>query len=289
MKTDNFMILNRVFSQNTLNTFLSGCVPSPYLVAIRRLAIESDDKTNGNIISEIYQFMNKNYRNEYIYKNTLLNVLLRSRHKIETTTVLTEIPVCRSKADFIMINGKAAVYEIKTELDNLEKLEKQTADYYKAFDHVNIVTCPEKLNMVVQMFFNSKIGIYELTKNAKLKTIKNSQEERQYLDHGVLFKILRKKEYESILSGFEKLPLVSKFDYYKECFRLFSKIDMVELYPLFLKELKNRNHIEREIFLSLPYEVKSLVYFSKMNKKNVDRLSSFLDSEFGGKDVLSIS
>jgi hypothetical protein len=289
MKTDNFMILNRVFSQNTLNAFLSGCIPTPYLVAIRRLAIESDDKTNGNIISEIYQFMNKNYRNEYIYKNTLLNNLLSGEHEIETTTVLTEIPVCRSKADFIMINGKAEVYEIKTELDNLDKLEKQITDYYKAFDHVNIITCPEKLDAVSQIFLNSKIGIYELTKSATIKKIKESQEERQYLDHKTLFKILRKKEYESILSRFGELPLVSKFDYYKECFSLFSKIDMAELYPLFLKELKNRNHIEREVFLSLPYEVKSLVYFSKMNKKNIDQFSFFLDSGFGGKDVLSIS
>ena len=46
------------------------------------------------------------------------------------------------------LNGKAVVYEIKTELDNLERLESQISDYYKAFDHVAVVTCIENVENV---------------------------------------------------------------------------------------------------------------------------------------------
>ena len=63
---------------------------------------------------------------------------------MNTTTALTEIPIAKSKADFVLINGKAVVYEIKTELDNFDRLENQINDYYKAFDHVAVVTCKRK-------------------------------------------------------------------------------------------------------------------------------------------------
>ena len=61
-------------------------------------------------------------------------------HSVNTTTALTEVAIAKSKADFVLINGKAVVYEIKTELDNLERLCSQIDDYYKAFDHVAVVT-----------------------------------------------------------------------------------------------------------------------------------------------------
>ena len=77
-------------------------------------------KTNSELVSEIYNILKTEYRNEYYYKNTLLNKLLLGIHSVNTTTALTEIPIAKSKADFVLINGKAVVYEIKTELDNLE-------------------------------------------------------------------------------------------------------------------------------------------------------------------------
>ena len=70
------------------------------------------EKTNGECISEIYQYLKKEYQNEYFYKNTLLNKLLLGIHSPRTTTALTEVPVGNSKADFILLNGKAVVYEL---------------------------------------------------------------------------------------------------------------------------------------------------------------------------------
>jgi len=93
----NFMIFNRVFSRNTLSAFVNNCVPIPYVVAIKRSSIDPINKKNKEIIREIYHYMINNYRNEYIYKNTLLNSLLiyTKTHSINNTTALTEIPVGR--------------------------------------------------------------------------------------------------------------------------------------------------------------------------------------------------
>ena len=51
-----------------------------------------------------------------------MNKRLLGIHSVNTTTALTEIPVGRAKPDFILINGKAVVYEIKTELTNIKLL-----------------------------------------------------------------------------------------------------------------------------------------------------------------------
>ena len=292
MKHANLMIFGRIFSRNVLNEFINHSNPKPYLVSIKRASINPDNMKNGEIISEIYKYMAVNYRNEYIYKNTLLNELLIKKHNIENTTALAEIPIGRSKADFILINGKAEVYEIKTELDNFDKLETQLHNYYKAFDHVNVVTSSGKCNLLKSLLSGSNVGIYVLNENMELKEIKRAKREGSFLEHKAIFKILRKKEYERIIMNkFGKLPNVSQFDYYKECFIKFQEISIKEIYKCFLQELKKRCYIEKEYFTSLPLEIKSLVYFSNLKKTDVDELSAFLTSSHnnGGSSVLSVS
>jgi hypothetical protein len=293
VKNGNFMIFNRVFSRNTLNGFINNDYPTQYITAIRRSFINPKNKTNKTIISEIYKYMTENYRNEYIYKNTLLNKLLvdSDKHSVENTTVLTEIPVGNSKADFIMINGNIEVYEIKTELDNFSKLETQIYDYYKAFNRINIIISDDKLDILKKYLSNSKIGIHVLDKNMNLYEIREAKSENKYLDHKTIFRILRKKEYENILvKKIGKLPDVSQFDYYEECLKTFAKIDIKKIYLCFRDELKKRCSIEKTAFLSLSNPVNSLAYFSNIKTTEIERLSFFLNSIYDeGRNVLSIS
>ena len=293
MANANFMIFNRVFSRNTLTAFVNSYTPTPYVVAIKRSSINPNNKKNKEIISEIYRYMKNNYRNEYLYKNTLLNKLLlySEKHSIDNTTALTEIIVGKSKADFVLINGNAEVYEIKTELDNFDRLENQIHDYYKAFDRINIVTSSDKCDALKNILSNSKIGIYALDKKLKLIEIKKARSEKKYLDYKTIFKILRKKECENILLNiYRELPNVSQFDYYKECLKKFGEIDMKEMHSLFIAELKKRCCIEKKYFVTLPRSINSLVYFSNIKKLDFEKLFSFLESTYnGGQSVLSLS
>ena len=96
----------------------------------------------------------------------MLNKLLLGVHSVNTTTALTEVAIAKSKADFVLINGKAVVYEIKTELDNLERLSSQVDDYYKAFDHVAVVTYEKNLQQLQKVLdsIDKPVGIYVLRK-----------------------------------------------------------------------------------------------------------------------------
>ena len=277
--------LNRIFTRNMLRHFIDGKVDNVYSSVVRRYISDADQKNNRKLISEIYCELKNNYRNEYFYKNTLLNKLLLGVHSVNTTTALTEIAIAKSKADFILINGKAVVYEIKTELDNLERLNSQIEDYYKAFDHVAVVTYEKNLQQL-QKVLNSidmPVGIYVLRKNGKLGTVRKPQKYTDDLDKETIFKLLRKAEYEDIIvQTYGYLPEVTQFKYYSACKKMFLQIPIDESYLLVLKILKKRMQLEKDEFVRIPYELKFLAYFMELTYDDYQKLEMFLERQYGG-------
>ena len=195
MEKNKLNILNKFFSRNTFRHCYEDGYDKVYGQVIRRYVDNGVGKTNLELVSEVYNVLKDEYRNEYYYKNTLLNKLLLGVHSINTTTALTEIPIAKSKADFVLINGKAVVSEIKTELDNFDRLESQISDYYKAFDHVAVVTCIENVPVLQKKIevIGKPVGIYVLQKRGTIKTIQKPEIYRDSLDASILFKILRSK------------------------------------------------------------------------------------------------
>lgn len=286
MAEDKSNMLNRIFTRNTLRQWIGLKAENTYVSVVKRYTEDPENKKNAELISEIYSELNNSYRNEYFYKNTLLNKLLLGVHSVNTTTALTEIPVAKSKADFILINGKAVVYEIKTELDNFERLENQLNDYYKSFNHVAVVTCKDNLKVLMKKIelLQKPIGIYVLQKNGRLSTVRKPKEYNNSLDANIMFKVLRKPEYEAILlKYYGETPNVSQFRYYTECKKMFLDIPILEAYGYVIGQLKKRNKIVKEDFVKVPYELKFLAYFMDLRSEDYSRLSLFLDQRFEGR------
>ncbi|WP_188066568.1 sce7726 family protein [Brevibacillus brevis] len=284
MSSDTSILLNRVFTRNTLREIVEGNYSDTYATAIRRYVTDPSGKDNRQLISEIYSVLRKEYRNEYFYKNTILNKLLLGVHKPTTTTALTEVAIGKSKADFVLINGRAIVYEIKTELDNLDRLESQIANYFKAFTRVSILTSEDHVDALQKRLASSPVGICVLTKKSTIKERKQPQEYVDELNKDTMFRILRKHEYEGIIvKHFGALPDVSQFEYYRACKQLFFQIDTCVAYTDFVTILKKRGQIDVELYRQIPYELKFLVYFSGFKKDDYRRLHSFLQQ----KEVIS--
>ena len=268
MENNKMSNLNRIFTRHMLRQFMNGKTDNVYATVVKRYISNPNQKNNRQLISEIYCELKNNYRNEYFYKNTLLNKLLLGVHSINTTTALTEVAIAKSKADFVLINGKAVVYEIKTELDNLERLSSQIDDYYKAFDHVAVVTFEKNLVQLQKVLDNidKPVGIYVLRKNGKLGTVQKPQKYVEDLNKEIIFKLLRKNEYEKIIGRYYGyLPEVSQFKYYTAC-----------------KLLKKRMQLEKEEFVKVPYELKFLTYFMELKCEDYQKLEMFLEQQYGG-------
>lgn len=285
METNKVNNLNRIFTRNMLRHFINGKVDHVYSTVVKRYISDTDEKNNRELISEIYCELKNNYRNEYFYKNTLLNKLLLGVHSVNTTAALTEIAIAKSKADFVLINGKAVVYEIKTELDNLERLNSQIDDYYKAFDHVAVVTYEKNLQQLQKVIeiIEKPVGIYVLRKNGKLGTIRKPNRYTDDLNKETIFKLLRKSEYEDIIAQqYGYLPEVTQFKYYSACKKMFLQMPIEESYLLVLKILKKRMQLEKEEFVKIPYELKFLAYFMELTQDDYRKLEVFLEHQYGG-------
>lgn len=279
----NNTILSHIFTQNMLKGMVahkSEAISGLFSI-VKRYNLQSENVSNGDIISEIYTYLGSNYRNEYFYKNTLLNKLIVNVHRLRTTVALTEVPIARSKADFIMINGKAVVYEIKTELDTFDRLQTQISDYYKAFDHVCVVTSEEQYEELEKQLRETPVGIYVLTRRDTIRRVKEPKEDRSHLDIESIFRVLNKPEYESVviqLNG--SLPVATPVRYYGECKRIVLQHHIEEIYPLFLAELKKRNRIDIVEYSSVPKALQFLVYFGKYRKMDYAELKKFLGEPF---------
>lgn len=282
MNINNNFILNRVFSNSTFDGLLADRIDSTYCAVVNNYIQNPCSKNNQELISEIYKYMGRFYRNEYFYKNTILNKLLLGRHSLRTTTALSEVPIGKSKADFILINGKAVVYEIKTDLDSFDRLQSQLSDYYKAFNSVCVVTCESNSHILEKKLKNTSVGICTLTDKNTLRTVKEPTVDVSKLDLSIMFKVLRKSEYESIIDTvYGGLPQVSQFKYYSECKKQFCALTIDVAYQLFLRELKKRQS-PADGYSDVPYELKSLMYFGHYGESDYVKLRSFLNSRYGG-------
>lgn len=252
-------------------------VPESFLKCVKHY-VKSENATYGEAISEMYQYMNDAYRNEYFYKNTIFNQILLKKHSLQDTAALTELPIADSKADFIMINGKGIVYEIKTGLDNFTRLKAQIEDYYKVFSLVNVVVSYKQFAKAKEILDGTSVGIYVLYDNGNILCRKKAVKNNSSLCYDTMFRVLRKKEFESIIiKYFKKLPEVNSFIYYRTCFELFQKIDIVKLQKEVMKCLKLRTLLVADSTFkrNIPYELRFYAYFTKENHNQLTKVEKF--------------
>lgn len=274
--------LSRLFSPSTLRKFINE--PTlPFIMQLKQK--ETTSISTGELFDRAYMLMAKQYRNEYFFKNTLLNKILLGRHSIRTSTAIRELPVAGSILDFLIINGVGQVYEIKTKLDNLARLPGQLSSYYKAFKYVSVVTDDSHAEILSKQLLGTDVGLIVLTPRQTLSTIIEPKEHLTNLNKTVMFKILRKSEYEAALMDyFHKLPNVDQFQYYRSCLRWFEQIDIETCHQYLLRALKARNNTRdhEAAFNSVPTSIKELVYFQNYSASEYQQLCTILNQKLWG-------
>jgi hypothetical protein len=294
---ENSKAINRIFSQNVINDLLKTGSNEVFDYVVSRFVNDPNSKTHGELFSEIYSHLGRENRNEYYYTNTLLNKLLIGIHNVNTTTALAQIRIGRHIADFIMINGDAYLYEIKSDLDNFSRLADQLKDYYQAFSYVSVLASNhdlEKVERVLSLLGNmgNSVGIYVLSNNGTIfsKTFFRKPELFvDCLDHTSIFKLLRKHEYENVIrQTYSDVPKVAPVYFFRACLNKFQEIPILDAQKLALRELKKRNKISKVDFDSIQNELKSVVYFSS-RIRNLSKLDQLLKTIYkGASDVFSI-
>jgi len=286
---DTSRAINRVFTRKVILELLKNGKSEVFDCVVKRYIDDVENKDHGQLISEIYTLLNKQQRNEYYYVNTLLNKLLCGIHNVNTTTALSQLRIGRSIADFVMINGEGKVYEIKSDLDNFERLYNQLRDYYGAFSKVSVLASIHeqgKIKEVLSSFgeMGEAVGIYILSEQSTIFSKERSREPQEYnklLKHNSIFKLLRKREYENVIKKYYGyLPVADQVFYFRTFLEYFTNIPIVDAQKLAFNELKKRNTITIQEFEKIQPELKSVVYFSNLMKK-MPEIDKVLQTKYG--------
>lgn len=121
-----------------------------------------------------------------------------------------EMKVGSSRVDFVTINGHSTSFEIKSSLDNLDKLAKQTSDYSLAFEYNYVVVdqchLPKISNKIPDQF-----GIWTFANGRKV--VRRPAVLNNAIDASAQLRFLTKKElslfFNSISSPTDILQLFS--------------------------------------------------------------------------------
>ncbi len=86
------------------------------------------------LVKTINDTVFKHYESEQILKYLLAREIINKKY-----VAAFEVKVKSSRTDFLVINGDTKAYEIKSKLDNLNRLEKQVSDYGDVFEYNTVV------------------------------------------------------------------------------------------------------------------------------------------------------
>jgi len=238
------------------------------------------DKTMSfdKFLELLYKEMMKNYRNEYIFKNAIINERLLQKYGLKTTILLNEFKIGNSIADIILVNGEVRLFEIKTDLDNLNRLDRQLSDYQKAIGKIYIVTDSKNLCEINKRYSLTRFGIIELDNFGYLRQQKEALNDESFFEHRTIFKMLRKEEYLSIIKEkYKTLPDVPNTKIFKESLKLIERLDVVSFQKMAFSRIKNRMpSLSKILDKPAPDELKLLCYVLGFNEEHYEKLFKLL-------------
>jgi hypothetical protein len=277
---DSLRNVSELFTSTTVNKIVRMNDSKGVLNRIKKNLTEYSKNTYQSIFTLLYEELNNKYRNEYVYKNNLFNDLILEKYCLSTTTVLNEFKIGSSIADFVLLNGEARIFEIKTDLDKLDKLDKQLADYCQFADRVYIVASSKHINKLKSLYSSSTVGIIELTNQNELLYVKDATSNIEVLNHTTIFKTLRRAEYLQIVYDFFGfIPEVPNTLVFKECLALLKKIDVKEFQTATFNILKGRKLNNSQFLKSdkTPYELRYICYTLNFTEDEYLSLYKFLN------------
>ena len=253
-----YSLLARCLSGPVLRQ-LSQHGTSPYLAAaFQETGLQQELGDNATILEatkSIFAGMRRHYRSDYVYRVAIANKLFLGRHSPATTTFLSELRVGESRADIAMLNGTSTVYEIKTELDNLDRLGSQLDDYSRMFDRTYVVTHDDEVESLLSMV-NSSVGIIVLTREFTLRTVREAESNAMFVDIPTIIGALRSAEVAEITKALTgAVPKVGNVNLVAACTKLLLKFSPERVHDRMLATLKKRRKFEAYDFVGVPPEL----------------------------------
>lgn len=225
----------------------------------------------SDLIAYSYQLLEQHYRHEYIYKNKLLNDFVLKYYSLKDSIFLNEFKIGGSIADAVLINGSDKVFEIKTELDNAERLSTQLEDYYKAFSQVYIFT-HHTLSSYYLELLPTYVGLLTFDHTGQVQVSREADSRIDTLELTAMMASLRKPEYITLTSKVSgSVPSATPAFLYRSCLATLAEYPIADVQRAYFEVLKSRNDTfsidfyESDIF---PSCLHFSIYQQQLNKNS---------------------
>lgn len=274
--------LSRMFSATVFRE-LAAKGRSPLLSRLlrrTRLSSEGDlGRPLRTAFDEAFQILRMlGHRDEYIYRSAIAQKIVIGKHRLNAAMV-TELRAGSSKADVVVLNGTATVYEIKSERDSFARLESQIADYRRVFGAVNVITSPGQVDSVRDMIPDD-VGLIQLSREYSLQTVREACSQPWRTSPIMLLETLRASEAISLLAGLGvSVPDVPNTQLRGELRRLFADQDPSAVHDQMVEVLRQtRSHRDLNQFVgSVPTSLHASVLAIRPGARDRSTLVGALD------------
>lgn len=247
------------------------------------------EKTYFSYLKYLYRQISINYRCEYVYKNELIDLLIK-KYAHSNTVIFNEFRMQKSIVDLAMFNGNSRAFEIKTEYDTTRRLIGQLVDYTRVFQLCYVVI-PANMLETYEKDIPPYIGIVLMRESGGVLELDEARPavENKNIDAGMMMKCLRTKEYENmVIEEFGKLPDVPYYEMYEACEEKLYDMPPDKLHQYFLKEIEKRKN-NMCLLKKAPRELRQMYLQLGLSKGQIDILQTYLNNPIKSQLKLCIS
>ncbi|WP_099823129.1 sce7726 family protein [Tatumella sp. OPLPL6] len=266
----------QLFTSQAISKIAEGNLTLIHKILEENLRPQSFPLKVENVFELALKTLLKNYKNEYIFKNTIINKILCKKNKKSSTTILSEFRVGDNKADLVIVNGHSVCYEIKTRYDSLKRLPDQLSSYTKIFDKVYVV-CDEYFKDEILNIIPSNVGVFEFTHRGALREIKKAKVNIQPISYETMIDSLRMEEYKFIAECLTTRKVESRnIHIFNDCLEIFKESDPEKLRKYFRESLKKFRGLDIDYISSVPNSLVNSAISYRMPKTKRNSLLEIL-------------
>jgi len=223
------------------------------------------------------RWLSHNYRNDLVYRRAVLSQMISWGDGV----LLPEFRAGRSIVDFLAVTDALHAVEIKSDLDNTSRLDRQLHDYRRVAPLVSVMASKRVVERVLAMPEFQTIGLHWLDANGRVETVRDARFSCEAIDSQVLMRSLRRAEYLRALSTLgvtvPDLPNTRVFSYALAASR---NLDPLVFHNAVAEQLRGRKpRAGRSLIARLPEPVRPAVLKLDPTRQQISSLQGWMNQE----------
>jgi len=270
-------LLSRLFSAAVFAELArSGASPmfARILTEVHRGAVNGATLVRDVFDTAFSALRRQGYRDEYVYRAAITEKVLLGIHSLRTASMLTEFRVADRKADLVILNGTATVYEIKSERDTLARLSRQLEAYSRVFPRLVVIAAERHVRNIAAQTPET-VGVLALSDRYQISTIREAITNYGGICPITVSQSLRASECCDILRALGRtVPDVPNTRLRAALDQEFAELQPVDVHLSMLATLKRTRNLQplSNLLEHLPSSLHAAALTNRLRKSDHDRL-----------------